>query len=281
MKRIYMTMALLGGLAIGAKAQNIDFLSDAAIDTTLSLVPHTTLDTNEAIFLWGVGESDGLVTGDKVAWQWSFNEAGEMWVNTISQDVPDQNTALFVAPNSAMGPGHSHAAPFELAIDSIGILLDWNQFANNDTLVYLAPPFTNCKEYGLFIDVFGLYDEASNSIIGNDPDGSNNLTVLKVKWNCGTSVKDILVPKDRESLAIYPNPATTSFTFKYDFKEYSTTSIRVVDMTGRTVMSKKLGRFAPGTKELSLDVSTLPAGNYSVVLETETKIATSKLTIRK
>lgn len=282
MKRIYMAMALIGGLAFGAKAQTIDFLTQAGIDTTVKIAPNSTLDTTEVVFLWGVGQSEGLVTGDKVAWMWSFNNPDEMWVNTLSADVPDENTALFVAPNASQGPAESHAAPFELDVDEIKILLDWNQFANNDTLVYVGKPFTDCKEYGLFIDVFGLYDDVGNTIIGTDPDPSNNLTVMKIKWNCNSvGVKDLFVPKDKETLTVYPNPATTSVTFTYDFKEYSTTSVRVVDMTGRTVLNKKLGRFAPGAQKLSLDVSTLPAGNYSVVLETETKVATSKLTIRK
>lgn len=295
MKRIYLALAFIGALFTTqqASAQDMDFAADIALPLDgANLVPHGTLDTSQALLGWGCFGPDLLLTGDKILWQWSFNREADpdslgnrrwwRWISTMSQDQTEPSF-ISVMPNSFMSPPESHAEAFKLAIDSIGILMDWDQWSNNDSVVYVSPPYVDNKEYGFFIRVYGLYDDVGGTFLNTDPDSSNNRAVVRVIWNgSSTSVKDLFAPKAKESLSVFPNPCVDNINFEYSFEKYTDAKVRVTDISGKVVLTKNLGRQSAGTKKsFSIDVSSLSLGLYNIELMTDEKTAISKFSVKR
>ncbi len=59
-----------------------------------------------------------------------------------------------------------------------------------------------------------------------------------------------------------------------------TATIRVSDITGRTVMLNETGKNSAGEHKFSVDVTALHAGTYFVELITEDKRGISKFTVQ-
>lgn len=83
------------------------------------------------------------------------------------------------------------------------------------------------------------------------------------------------------SLEVYPNPAIDKFSLSLDMAESENVSIDVLDITGKVVFSKNLGRLSAGQNIQSLDVSNLEAGIYLVNISVGNKQATTKLQVIK
>lgn len=65
------------------------------------------------------------------------------------------------------------------------------------------------------------------------------------------------------SLNIYPNPSNGPSTITYELKENSDVMVKIVDITGKTVMSLNQGRQTNGVHNVSVDLSSLPTGMYA------------------
>lgn len=297
MKRIYMALALISGLAFGAKAQTIDLWAFADVDSCIHL--GETFDTvssvQKPLGIYGIATwgPDALLTGDQVLWKWSFSHyltqaeadaqtppvpfsSRYFWLtgSTLTQDIPDS----------------SYVSVFSFeAVDSISMLLDWARWQQygTDSIKLYGPPhetFVNGQAYGFFVHVYGV-DDAS-SPLNTDNDKQNNWAVQKVIWNSPSctrsplSIGDIIVPKERESLVVYPNPATTEMNFDYALPVYSNAFVSISDATGRVVYRKNYGNVAPGNHKYTVDISKLVSGMYTVEFQTDEKRAITKLTVK-
>ena len=65
------------------------------------------------------------------------------------------------------------------------------------------------------------------------------------------------------SFTLYPNPATSTVTIRFESMPKDPVGITITDLEGRTVLQKSIGS---GTLQSSLDVSTIPSGLYLVRL---------------
>jgi hypothetical protein len=67
------------------------------------------------------------------------------------------------------------------------------------------------------------------------------------------------IEETHQSFSAYPSPASTSFTVNYTLDENATGMLSIYDATGKAVHTASL---AEGTTTATVDVSSLPAGNY-------------------
>ncbi len=95
---------------------------------------------------------------------------------------------------------------------------------------------------------------------------SDNLAVIlqvinmgdPCNFNPGTGIEDLLVS---ESLSLIPNPAVNTAKVTFTSKEASDYVLSVVDMVGRTVVSRDI-QAVPGENTYDIDVNELPNGVY-------------------
>ena len=80
---------------------------------------------------------------------------------------------------------------------------------------------------------------------------------------------------------MYPNPASKNFNIALQLTDNSTTTLRITDITGRTVNTKNFGNISTRSTTLPVDISSLNAGTYFVVLTIDNQVFTQKLNVLK
>jgi len=81
---------------------------------------------------------------------------------------------------------------------------------------------------------------------------------------------------DKASINIYPNPASETVNFSYDFAKPTNVNIRIMDLTGRTLKTMDMGRANVGDQSFKIDVASLPEGTYMLEFTTEDARAITK-----
>jgi hypothetical protein len=71
----------------------------------------------------------------------------------------------------------------------------------------------------------------------------------------------------KPELSLYPNPAISELKIKTEGISSSNAQLRIVNMNGITVMRS---RFGSGTQ--SINIGSLPAGNYMLVIDNEGRL---------
>jgi hypothetical protein len=274
MKRIYMTLALIGALIAQTNAQTIDL--ESVVDTRgvpclnngQIIQPDTTI---APYAIWAVYNNgpDDLVSGDKLMYIFPKSVLGTSGIG------------VYISTLSAGAPANSFAmVQSNFPVDSINTLLDIDSFnAGATQFSHLMVPrnaLVNNKTYGFYLYVIGIGDDPNNP--ENLDTVKNNFAFQPVKWNCNLSIGDMLKGADKETLTIFPNPASDMISFEYVFGNNSNTSIiRITDLSGRTILVKDFGRNSGvGSKTFKVDVSALPAGTYIAEFSTDDKRAISK-----
>ncbi len=84
----------------------------------------------------------------------------------------------------------------------------------------------------------------------------------------------------QSSLKLYPNPARDKVTFAISLQTDQEVKATIRDMTGKTVMMNDYGRRKAGQIALTLDISRLSTGMYSMEIQTAEQVQTGKLMIR-
>ncbi len=148
-------------------------------------------------------------------------------------------------------------------VEKIGAILN---FANGSAFSYLFP---NKLDYcGLAVDeypeggslrcyqdnIFGSYSSGTSASCNYIATGINELTGLS-------------------SFSVYPNPTTGSLTLTLS-KGEGIGAVKIYNVLGECVLYQQL---ITNNQQLTLDVSSLPAGIYFVQLKTENENATRKI----
>lgn len=76
------------------------------------------------------------------------------------------------------------------------------------------------------------------------------------------------------------NPASNNVQLAYDFERSAQAHLRIMDITGATVLDKNLGRAAQGEHRMDLNVSNWANGTYFVTLFADGKPLTKKLVVQ-
>jgi photosystem II stability/assembly factor-like uncharacterized protein len=85
--------------------------------------------------------------------------------------------------------------------------------------------------------------------------------------------------KNENNISAYPNPSTASATISVDVKESGSAYVDIFDILGRKVKTIYQGIFNEGKNTFSFDASSIPSGNYMLVLSIDGKNTTSWITI--
>lgn len=285
MKRIYLTLGAVVALATGAFAQHADLT--ALVDMTqyeclnagTTLYPSdTTINgVDQPVGAFGVGNNgpdqiDANSTIMMIMPICNVSSTGaQVFPATVSQDAPAGSvaTALSYFP-----------------VDSINTLLNIDSFnagANQfSSLLVPKNQLVDGQTYGFYVYVIGVGSDP-NSPDNLDDSMQNNFYYVPVKWHCqpGTGINE-MIEEGAQHIAIFPNPAQNELHFRYGFIKATTqATARVIDMTGRVIMSQELGQQQFGTKEFNMDISSLSAGNYLLEISTGYMNAVGKFTVQK
>ena len=86
---------------------------------------------------------------------------------------------------------------------------------------------------------------------------------------------------DGDELSIYPNPATTNLTIKFETESTEIAHVKIIDLTGKIVkdFSKDLV-LENGIYKGQLDIETLKPGIYFVRVEQQDTVFSKKLIIK-
>jgi hypothetical protein len=135
-----------------------------------------------------------------------------------------------------------------------------------------------------FIHLTYMSDESPGIYMNvNDPNyhplNNNRMVYLKLTPELNISTKD-LSAQDAGIFA-YPNPANEVLYIGFDLSKQENVSMKVSNMLGQTVLTRKAQAFATGKSAVQLDVSSLTSGIYLVNVQVGTKTYTSKVIIGK
>lgn len=79
----------------------------------------------------------------------------------------------------------------------------------------------------------------------------------------------------------YPNPVTSSATIDFEFEQATSARLMIMELTGRVVMSKDLGRLPQGSSRIPLSLEGLAAGSYIATIAYGNKQTASKVFQKK
>lgn len=148
----------------------------------------------------------------------------------------------------------------------------------------------------MFLSASDRYDYAASALAFENSKKLSFYSVLKIgeelftggfrslvptiRWNIRaiTSDRELILPEN--NVAVSPNPASDYTQINFNFSEVmNVVDVNVVDVNGRTIMTNVLRNIQ--SDNYRLDVSSLNAGVYSLVVRTEKGIATKSLVIQK
>lgn len=132
---------------------------------------------------------------------------------------------------------------------------------------------------------FVLYNQSDITVGGNpfpvtyvDNNASNDTTCMTITLKKSSTGLFDVNGGAKETLKAYPNPTKGTLYFDYNFEKATTATARVSDITGRTVLVKDFGKNGVGSRQFSLDVSSLTKGTYIIEFIADDKRAISKFT---
>jgi len=93
------------------------------------------------------------------------------------------------------------------------------------------------------------------------------------------SYSNIIIVKigEKQTIQVYPNPATDKITINLNNTSVNSTNntVQIVDYLGRVMLQQKASANA-GNTSLEFNINSLPKGNYVVVVKNEIETKTIK-----
>jgi hypothetical protein len=285
MKRIYMALALVGALATGSYAQK-------NVDLKIRMMSPS-------------GTLPNVAAGDSIRMSFEITNLGpdavtmsdttKIWMDTkiFGTAVADVQEAVRLnMPQLDMPVGF---------VDTLGIWVKQGEdfFSGDPNPINFPADSKNCTfmaVFGYSADGFYFVDPGFDGAVYNaatDLAGllaaftGNNRGKSDVQFGsgatgsfCNTTGIDFVSNTEKTSLTVYPNPATDNINFEFSLDKTSPVTVRVADVTGRTVLTKDLGKVSQGSQKVSLDVSSLKSGVYMIELNSDGRRAISKFNVK-
>lgn len=99
------------------------------------------------------------------------------------------------------------------------------------------------------------------------------------RLNSGEDVPEIPAVAAEATVSIYPNPAYSQATARFEAEGNATVSYQVFDLTGRLVMSRDLGRLGQGSYDIEINTGDLGSGSYILRVSEGVRTATAKFLV--
>jgi 2',3'-cyclic-nucleotide 2'-phosphodiesterase (5'-nucleotidase family) len=99
------------------------------------------------------------------------------------------------------------------------------------------------------------------------------------KLNSGTDIPEVPSVAAEANVSIYPNPAYSQATARFEAEGNATVRYQVFDLTGRLVMSRNLGRLNQGSHDIEINTGDLGTGSYILRIGEGVRTATAKFLV--
>jgi hypothetical protein len=142
------------------------------------------------------------------------------------------------------------------------------RIAPNTTAVTMAAPAT-------MFDVIGIGSQFATTTAAPFTDGYQIIPRKQEDILLGGSISE---NAESASMVVFPNPASERFTVKFEADGNTTAVVALKDLTGRTVMQKRIA-VAAGTNQVELD-SRVASGVYLVTVDCGQKRMVKRVLIK-
>lgn len=127
--------------------------------------------------------------------------------------------------------------------------------------------------------VWDMKGQDDQIVIATHGRGIWTATVPEYQTEQITGLED---PKSKKNfLTLYPNPTSENLFINFELLRASETSVQVVDVFGRPVVSSNYGILNPGTQTKNIQLGNLPEGSYVVILKTNQGNKSGKISIQR
>ena len=92
-------------------------------------------------------------------------------------------------------------------------------------------------------------------------------------------VKDVV--NSISNISLFPNPVSSIATMRFDLTTSSKIDVRVIDLTGRIIITESYGQLSAGQQEVQFNAANVATGSYYAVLSSNGKTLGSKMFIKK
>lgn len=166
-----------------------------------------------------------------------------------------------------------------LELPSANYVLAIQDETGNATVASFAAPLADLGIAGQSLTVL-----ASGFLTPENNSNSPAFSLLAVLANGNTlmltpsSINES--PVNLASFKVFPNPATDQLNISFDMKESSDVSVDLMDVTGRTLDSRKLSANWNNTYNLKMDVREIPTGLYMLNIKTTHSVVSKKVLVQ-
>lgn len=243
----YVAQMISGGLQTKVYILNLDGFDthNAQVSTTSATGAHANLLKTLSDAVRAFQDDLNLLGISHRVAGFTFSEFGRQIASNASRGTDHGDAApifLFgscvtsqvIGPNPVISNAIENQAGVPMQIDFrnvyASVLKDWFNVPESE----IAPLFEHSVQY---LDLFGACNNSGISSLSNNNNG----------------------------LLLFPNPATSTTTLKFEAKGQSY-SLQIVDASGRVVTETFSGKWLMGTHSIPIDVHSLSAGVYTVRL---------------
>jgi hypothetical protein len=96
-----------------------------------------------------------------------------------------------------------------------------------------------------------------------------------------SAVDDPSLSETDETIQVYPNPVKETLNISFELNEPMNLRCRIIDLTGKTVFQGVMRHFDAGKATMPLDVITLPAGMFLMMIETPQAIVGRRVFVKE
>jgi hypothetical protein len=253
---------------------------------------------------------EGAIAGEHIAFKIngrtaSVTDGDDTWTNqslksvTLAANATIAVSGIGFPPDTLIMPGDTDVYRVEVrndgdGIDFYGVKLsmsltggstpfDWQTF-EPDTVVYAAAGGSAFVYFSVYAPIFNA--DTVNTIsytVFSELDTTKTVTGSFDLFMSVTEVDpDISVlPGSFALFQNYPNPFNPTTTIAYQLATSSTVHLEIIDVLGRIVDDRDLGRSPAGPGEIEFDGSELASGVYFYRLSTESGSLTKKMILLK
>ena len=277
MKKILTTFALLGfgAFAATAQTQNCDLELKLTSHTNGQEVP-VSCDDNLSVSVEVTNNGPDYLDVDSPLSMALIAPYDSAWYGTSSNTIRMLTT---FRPDSIAPAATAATTTYSGVVRDMYILYDYP--AGTFTDFYASNPVSG--DYIAEFAIRGIGAPGSSGFweetgLVVDADSTNDAQYIVLKITCEVGVKEINA--NTSKLNVYPNPTNNgTASFDFEFTANETATVRVFDVTGRTVLTQEVK--GTGLETVKLDVSSLNAGMYNLEIATADRRGVSKFTVAK
>lgn len=137
------------------------------------------------------------------------------------------------------------------------------------------PFFTKVNYVGAFSGTGSTNDNWFAGWTNFSPD------VTDYSSNVNTLAVSEVAPLAFNQVAIHPNPASSNAVLMLEVKQSASFNVTMLDVTGKVVKTIYNGQLSKGDQALNVDLNNVTSGLYFVVIQTQDKVKTVKLSVVK